>query len=170
MRDDGFERAVIMHQKRVHAYASLMLKDVSEAQDVSQEALVRLWQNQGRVEEQGAKFWLMRTVHNLCIDRIRRRKVRAEVADGETALDRAHDASAGPQELAESGELGGAIARALSGLSPEDRSVVILREVQGLPYDEIAETLAVPLGTIKARLHRARERLRTRLTRAGVTP
>ena len=76
----------------------------------------------------------------------------------------------GPQELAESGELGQSIGKALGKLVPLDRAVLILREVQGLPYAEIARILDVPLGTVKARLHRARERLRNRLVRAGVTP
>ena len=51
-----------------------------------------------------------------------------------------------------------------------DRAVIVMREIQGLPYDEIAETLGVPLGTLKARLHRARDRLRAQLCRVGVTP
>jgi RNA polymerase sigma-70 factor (ECF subfamily) len=60
--------------------------------------------------------------------------------------------------------------RALGALPERDRAVIVLREVQGLPYNEIAEVLGVPLGTLKARLHRAREQLRAKLVRAGVTP
>ena len=71
---------------------------------------------------------------------------------------------------AESSELGRALERALGALPAKDRAVIVLREVEGLAYEEIAEILGVPLGTLKARLHRARESLRARLVRAGVTP
>jgi len=170
MNEEAYERAVILHQQRIHSYATYMLRNPAEAQDVAQEALVRLWQHRSRVEHQGARFWLMRTVYNLCIDRVRQRRVRSEIDDGETAVGLTADAAPGPHKLAESDELGHVIEGALTALSPDDRSVVIMREVQGLPYDEIAGALGVPLGTVKARLHRARERLRTRLCRAGVAP
>jgi len=170
MDDRAYEQAVMMHKDRVHSYATMMLRNSTEAQDVAQDALIRLWNHRERVERRGARLWLMRTTHNLCIDQIRRRKVRAEVNDGETVMDSKPDAAPGPQHLAQSTELGRLIERELGELSPQDRAVVVMREVQGLPYDEIAQTLELPLGTLKARLHRAREKLRTRLARAGVAP
>ena len=169
MQEEEFEEAVMMHKDRVHAYAALMLRDPAEAQDVAQEALFRLWQHRNRVRITGVRAWPLRTVRNLCIDRIRKRKVRAEVDAGDEVVAIEADASPGPERLTASGRLGALIELALAELSPHDRSVVILREVQGLAYDEIAEILGLPLGTLKARLHRARERLRRRLVRAGVT-
>ena len=80
------------------------------------------------------------------------------------------DTAPGPTRLVESNQLAIAIENALGSLSVEDRAVVVLREVQGLHYDEIARTLNMPLGTLKAKLHRARERLRGKLVRAGVAP
>ncbi len=117
----------------------------------------------------GAPFWLRRTVHNLCIDRIRRRRSRPEV-DTELQETLTADGRVGPGRLAESAELGRLIEVALGELPPRDRAVLVLREVQQLPYSEIAGILDVPLGTLKARLHRAREQLRTKLVRAGVSP
>jgi RNA polymerase sigma-70 factor (ECF subfamily) len=169
METEAFERAVLQHKDRVHAYAVMMLRDAEEARDVAQEALVKLWKHWDRVDAAGTRAWLMRATHNMCIDRIRRRKVRSEV-DGEEIIPMQADEAPGPKQLAHSSELGRAIERALERLSPDDRAVIVLREVQGLPYGEIAEALNMPLGTLKARLHRARERLRTRLVRAGVTP
>jgi RNA polymerase sigma-70 factor (ECF subfamily) len=170
MDNEAFEKAVVTHKDRVHSYATMMLRDAAEAQDVAQEALVRLWQYRGQVGERAARPWLMRTAHNLCIDRIRRRKVRAEIEEGETVMERKADDNPGPRQLAEAGELGRRIDAALRDLSPQDRAVVVMREVQGLPYDEIAQALGLPLGTLKARLFRARERLREKLSRIGVTP
>jgi RNA polymerase sigma-70 factor (ECF subfamily) len=169
MQEEAFEEAVMLHKDRVHAYATLMLRDASEAQDVAQEALVRLWEHRDRVRRQGARLWLMRTTRNLCIDRIRKLRVRSEVDEGGAVVESEADRSSpGPEKLTESGELGRMIESALASLSPRDRSVMIMREVQGMPYDEIATVLGVPLGTLKARLHRARERLRAKLSRAGV--
>jgi len=169
MEHDGFEEAAREHKDRIFSYAAMMLRDAEEARDVSQEALVRLWRNWPKVDDRGARTWLLRTTHNLCIDRIRRRKVRSEV-DGEELIPLEPDDAPGPGQLAESSELGGIITAALGSLSEADRSVVVMREVQGMPYDEIAKALNLPIGTLKARLHRARERLRGKLDRAGVAP
>jgi len=158
------------HQERVHSYATYMLRDSAEAQDVAQEALIRMWRHQAEILPLSAKSWLMRTAHNLCIDRIRRRKARSEADDGESVLSFASDTAPGPGKLAQSQDLGRLIRQSLDALTPRDRAVVVMREVQGLPYEEIADILGLPLGTVKARLHRARERLRTRLVRLGVRP
>ncbi len=169
MESEAYERVVKDEKDRLFSYAARMLRRPADAQDVAQEALVRLWQHRTQVEHAGAPFWLRRTVHNLCIDRIRRRKTRQEV---DTELNEAitADGRSGPARLAESAELGDLIETALGKLHPRDRAVLILREIEGLPYGEIAGILDVPLGTLKARLHRAREQLRTRLVRAGVAP
>ncbi|MHC4430050.1 MAG: RNA polymerase sigma factor, partial [Planctomycetota bacterium] len=165
MDGEAFEKVVREQKNRAYSYAARMLRRPAEAQDVTQEALVRLWQHRGQVAPETAGFWLRRTVHNLCIDRIRRRQSSPEV-EVELKETISPDDRIGPERLAESAELGRLIEDALADLSPRDRAVLILREVQGLPYSEIARILEVPLGTLKARLHRAREQLRARLVRA----
>ena len=165
----AYEGVVRDEKDRIYSYATRMLRHTAEAQDVAQEALVKLWQHRSCVEADGARFWLTRTAHNLCIDRIRRRRSRPEV-DTELKDDITADNRVGPGRLAESAELGRLIEGALGELSARDRALLILREVQGLPYAEIAGIVNVPLGTLKARLHRAREQLRTKLARAGVAP
>ena len=169
MDQQAFERVAREEKDRVHSYAARMLRQAADAQDVTQEGLVRLWRHRDEVDVATARFWLMRTVHNLCIDQLRRRRASPEVhtEDGQAS---APDERSGPARLAEGSELGRAIEEALACLSTADRSVVLLREVQGLRYAEIATILDVPLGTLKARLHRAREQLRDVLLRAGVAP
>jgi RNA polymerase sigma-70 factor (ECF subfamily) len=169
MDREAFERVVREQKDRAYSYAARMLRRTAEAQDVAQEALVRLWQHRHRVDRETAHFWLRRTVHNLCIDRIRRRRSNPEV-DAELKETISADQRGGPGRLAESAELGRVIERALARLPARDRAVLILREIDGLPYAEIARILDVPLGTLKARLHRAREQLRTKLIRAGARP
>ena len=169
MDEEAYERVAREHKDRIYAFAVRMLRSHAEGQDVAQEALVRLWQHRERVDGDAARFWLNRTVHNLCVDRIRRRRASPEV-DGELKETLSPDRSAGPARLAESDEVGRLIERALGRMSERDRAVLLLREVQGLPYAEIAETLGLPLGTLKARLHRAREQLRSKLALWGVKP
>jgi len=169
MDNEGFETLVREQKDRVFSYATMLLRNRAEAQDVVQEAMVRLWQHQDGVESAGAPMWLKRTTHNLCIDRLRRRKTRPEVGVEELEAT-CTDATPGPDRLAASDELGREIEQALGKLSVQDRAVLVLREIQRRPYGEIAELLELPMGTLKARLHRAREQLRKKLIRAGVTP
>jgi len=169
MGGDEYEQAVERHKDRVHSYAAWMLHDVDAARDVAQEVLVRLWVNRERVDAGTAGAWLTRATHNLCIDRGRRKRARPQ-ADPEV-LDTMQDLTRpGPERSAHGSELATAIGKALTTLSTRDRSAVLMREVQGMSYNEIAEVLHVPLGTLKAVLHRARDRLRTELVGAGVKP
>ncbi len=169
MDTQAYERVVMEQKDRLFSYASLILRNPAEAQDVAQEALIRLWRHRAVVCDQRAHFWLRRAAHNLCIDLLRRRKTRPEAASHEV-LAASVDGAPDPRRRAESSELSGLLGRALSSLAARDRAVIVLREVEGRPYEEIAEILGIPLGTLKVRLHRAREQLRAKLVRAGVTP
>jgi len=80
------------------------------------------------------------------------------------------DRNPGPDKAAAAEETGRRIGDALRSLSSRDRAIVLMREVQGMAYDEIARALDLPLGTLKASLHRAREKLRRELIQAGVAP
>jgi RNA polymerase sigma-70 factor (ECF subfamily) len=165
----AFEQAARGHGNRVHSLAYWMLRDREEAGDVSQEALMRLWQHRDQVSEETARSWLLRTTHHLCLDQLRRRAVRSG-PDLASVSPRLRDGAPSPDRAAGSVETAGAIASALATLSPRDRAIVLLREVEGLPYEEIAGILELPLGTLKVSLHRSRERLRRFLTSSGVSP
>ena len=169
MDTDTYQDLVVRHKNLVHGYAYRMLGNREDARDVAQEVLIRLWDNREKVIPDSSKAWLLRTTYRLCIDRTRRKKVRSEVF-GDTVLDPVADVTPGPEKLSTAGELGRAIEAALGRLRKEDRTVVLLREVHQTSYEEIARILSQPLGTVKARLHRARIRLRRELTEAGVTP
>jgi RNA polymerase sigma-70 factor (ECF subfamily) len=164
-----YESAVREHKDRVYGYARSLLRDSEDARDAAQECLVKLWQHKDHVEPGiGCRNWLLRAAHNLCIDRIRRRNVRAEI-DPEESFEPV-DVRPGPERLAAGRHAAGLLERALMGLTERDRAIVLLREVEGLPYEEIASILGMNLGTLKATLHRARERLRRDLVRQEVTP
>ena len=76
MNSDEFGRVVTAHTDRVHSYAAWMLQDLEDARDVTQETLMRLWGHRGKVHHAAAGTWMLRTTHNLCLDRLRRRRRR----------------------------------------------------------------------------------------------
>ena len=170
MTTTEFEAAVMEHKDRIHSYARGILRDPEDAKDVAQECLIRLWRHRERVEPgAGCRSWLLRSAHNLCVDRLRRRSTHREVSREEDAPEPT-DARPGPERLTSSVEVAGRLERALLDLDLRDRSIVLLREVEGLAYEDIAELLNLKMGTLKATLHRAREKLRHALVAAEVTP
>ncbi len=162
MRRDEFRKAFFDASDRVHTYAVWMIRNREDARDIAQEAFLRLWQRCETVATQSARAWLLRTVHRLCVDRIRQRTRRQEVSLSMLPIDSFVDADA-TTDWSPDGDLRGDVIRAVVALSPEDRAVVVLREVMGMSYGDMGEVLAQPVSTVKVRLHRARKRLRCRL-------
>jgi RNA polymerase sigma-70 factor (ECF subfamily) len=166
MRRDVFDEAVKRHQRKVFTLASYLLGDPAEAEDITQEVLIRLWRRGDEVDPERLGSWLLRVTRNACIDLHRRRGSRPGVvplADGGgDGRDIFADAP-GPEVLARASELGVRIRQALGSLAEPFRSVVILREVQGLSYQEIGDTLEIPMSSVRVNLHRGRRRLREQL-------
>ena len=169
METEVYESVVREHKDRVFSYAVWMLREREDARDVAQEALIRLWKHRDQVKPASARAWLLTTTHRLCLDRLRHRKRWQELPLDVPGAEQA-TREASPERLAAAYEAVSEVGRALGELGPQDRAVVVLREIEGLGYREIAESLDIPLGTLKARLHRARLRLRHQLIDAGVTP
>lgn len=169
MNTEVYESVVREHKDRVFSYAVWMLREREDSRDVAQEALIRLWKHREQVKPESARAWLLTTTHRLCLDRLRHRKRWQERPLEVPGAEQATNA-ASPERQAAAFEAVGEVGRALGELGPQDRAVVVLREIEGLGYREIAESLDIPLGTLKARLHRARLRLRHQLIDAGVTP
>lgn len=167
----AFEQLVLTYQKRVFNLAFRLTGSREDAADLAQEALVRVYKSLGRFREQ-ARFstWLYRIVVNVCLDHQRSRKRQPTVSldaplegnDGEVPRQVASSA-ADPQEAAERRDLRDAVQAAIGRLSGEHRAVLIMRDIQDMPYDEIGEILRLPLGTVKSRLNRARQALKQEL-------
>ncbi|MDH4037782.1 MAG: sigma-70 family RNA polymerase sigma factor [Candidatus Krumholzibacteria bacterium] len=161
-----FHRLAREHGGRIYTFALHALRNQEDAEDVTQEVLIRLWRHRETVDPARLHAWVMRVARNLVIDSSRRRRMRASVfADGTDAEAVAGLAAArAPRnDSAERSELRGVLEAAVADLEEPYRSIVIMREIQDLSYNEIAAAMEMPLGTIKVYLHRARRQLRERV-------
>jgi RNA polymerase sigma-70 factor (ECF subfamily) len=163
MRREDFDAAVATHGRKVFTLAVYLLADRQEAEDVTQEVLVRLWRRGGEVSAGKIGLWLMRVTRNACIDAVRRRRDRGRISIDEARGAELFDHAPGPESKAHASQLGTRVLEALEKLNEPGRSVVILREIQGLSYREIGEVLEMPVNNVRVTLHRGRRRLRDEL-------
>lgn len=167
---DAFGTLVERYQDKVYHLALRMCGQEEDAADVAQEAFLAAWRGLPAFRgEAGFATWLYRLTSNAAIDHLRRAKrQRGDVSldDADLGLD-APDQAPSPQERAEGAELRRAVAQGLGRLSEDHRQVLVLREVQGLRYEEIAGALDLDLGTVKSRIARARGALRKILVESG---
>jgi RNA polymerase sigma-70 factor, ECF subfamily len=165
---DSFNTLILHYQDRVFNTALRILGDEDIAQDAAQEAFISAFRSINTFRGGSFKAWLLRTVTNACYDELRRQKRRPttplepETKDGEE-MDSPRwlaDTNMTPAEKFEADELEHAIQHCLDTLPVDFRTVVVLADIQGMDYSEVATASSVPLGTIKSRLARARLRLR----------
>lgn len=170
----AFNRLVDAYQSLAYNVAYRTLGQAETAADATQDAFLAAFR--GIREFRGASFraWLLRIVVNTCYDCLRRQRRRP--ADSlEALVEQEHageplDPSPGPERTALQRETAALIQRLLDELPAEQRLAVVLCDVQGLSYEEAAEALAVPLGTVKSRLARGRAQLRDALAARGELP
>lgn len=162
--------ALAAHRHHVYGYALRLLGDAQDAADVTQDVLVRLWQEGERVEPDRRRAWVLRVTRNACLDALRSRKTRRAYTPTDAALLRVAPCDDhSPHLLTEAADFRRHLDDALARLDEPYRSILILREIQGLPYSEIADALDLPLNTLKVYLHRGRRSLR-RTLRAVLSP
>lgn len=158
----AFERLVIRYQKPVFNVALRMLRDRQDAMDVAQTTFLKAFEHLGDYDP-GFRFysWLYRIAINESLNSLALRKPRGEL-DGH-----AIDDAPGPDRAAEGDQALRAIEEGLMHISPELRTVLVLRHIAQLSYQDMADALGLPEKTVKSRLHSARERLRDELLRYG---
>ena len=164
----AFEPLVEKYRQRVWRLAYNVLGDREEAWDVAQEAFVRAWQALPNFRGQSAFYtWLFRIVMNVAADRARARAARGRAFGTEripeedwdrVLVDQPDDAR--PDAAAAGAEQRARIEKALATLSADHRRIVVLSDIEGLSYREIADVLEIPMGTVMSRLHNARKRLK----------
>lgn len=164
----AFEALVLRYQARIVNYASAMVHDAGAAEDVAQETFVRAWRGLGRFRGESAfKTWLYRIATNVARTHLDRRGRQARIGDrsldDETEPLQAGDVPSPAPDAETSLVRREEIDRALAELPDELRVALVLRDVEGLDYKEIAGVTGAPIGTVESRIFRARRRLRTLL-------
>jgi RNA polymerase sigma-70 factor (ECF subfamily) len=160
---EAFTELVMHYQVPVYNMALRMVGSRDDAADIAQEAFLRAWEKLRTLKGNPFKSWLFQIAVNLCYDHFRRRKrVAAMPEEGQEA----HVVSLGlpvpdPAERAEAGERARIVRDSING--PDLRTALILRDVNGLAYEEIAAVIRAPLGTVKSRIARARGHVQERL-------
>ena len=165
----AFGELVQKYQKRVYALTVRMCPTPELAEEAAQEAFLSAWQGLSFFRGDAAfSTWLYRLASNACVDLLRKeRRHQGTSLDDDTVGAEIPDTKPTPEEAAETKELRAQIEAGLRQLSPEHRAVLILREIQQLNYEEIADALSLDLGTVKSRISRGRRQLRDFLKEQG---
>jgi RNA polymerase sigma-70 factor (ECF subfamily) len=166
---NAFNRLVLEYQQMAYNLAYRMLNDPDLAADATQNAFISAYNALSGYRGGSFKSWVMRIVSNTCLDELRRQKRRPTIplepvdAFGEEEIESPawlKDDSPSPEEILASSELENAIQSCLQSLKADFRMVVVMVDIQGMDYLEVAEATGLPLGTIKSRLARSRGKLR----------
>jgi len=174
-REKAYRELIRRYERPVFSLIYRMVRDRELAEDLSQETFVKAL---NAIESYRPEFkfssWIFKIANNAAIDHLRRRELQTLSIDGSphAQTPEAMEATAlqigardpGPLANVEARELGGHIEEAIAQLRPEYRACILLRHVEGRPYEEIAEMLDLPLGTVKTYIHRARNELRKALS------
>lgn len=179
----GSERAyrelLERYQRPVFSLVYRMVRDREQAEDLSQETFVKVFNHLDKYDPQ-YKFssWIFKIASNLAIDSLRKKGLDTVSLDGsrnavtneqvESTRITVESRTANPEQYVEAKELGEEIEQAIGTLRGEYRTAILLRHVEGRPYEEIAEIMGVPLGTVKTYIHRARNELRETLAHLRV--
>ncbi len=166
----AFNKLILTYQTLAYNVAYRTLHDPEAAADATQQAFISAFRALPKFRGGSFKAWLLRIVTNACYDQLRRAKRRPASSLDDMLVDPDHsalltDETESPEERAERQDLGYAIQKGLDELPPDQRMTVVLSDIQGFSYQEIAEVTGVSLGTVKSRLSRGRARLRDYLQR-----
>lgn len=158
-----WEEIVSTHSARVYRLAYRLTGNQHDAEDLTQEVFVRVFRSLSTYSPGTFEGWLHRITTNLFLDMVRRRQRIRFDALGEDAAERLPSREPSPQQHFNDTHFDADVQQALDTLAPEFRAAVVLCDIEGLSYEEIAATLGVKLGTVRSRIHRGRSHLRKAL-------
>jgi len=167
----AFETIIEDYQKKVFNIALRMIGNHDDASELAQEVFIRIFKSLKNFKgESSLSTWIYRITTNVCLDELRKRKNKNIVSldedvkqdDGEIKR-QVEDARPTPDVIAEKNEVRRVVKEAILSLPEDQRTVIILRDIQGFSYDEIAKIMNCPEGTVKSRINRSRQILRDRL-------
>ncbi|MCW2665170.1 MAG: polymerase, sigma-24 subunit, subfamily [Frankiales bacterium] len=168
----SWDEVVRLHSARVYRLAYRLTGNRHDAEDLTQEVFVRVFRSLSSYTPGTFEGWLHRITTNLFLDTVRRKaRIRFEALPDDA--ERLASKERGPAQVYDDTHLDGDIQRALDALPPDFRAAVVLCDLEGLSYEEIAATLGIKIGTVRSRIHRGRSQLRAALAHlapAGGTP
>lgn len=167
----SFERLIEKHQQVAYNIAYRMVGNEEDAKDMTQEAFIKVFKSiKSFREDSSFSTWLYRIVMNTCKDELRKRKINVvsldrslETGESSAQLD-IPDLTYSPEVAYEKKELHELLQEALVSIPEQNRTVVVMRDVQGFSYEDIAAVMNIPVGTVKSRINRGRHMLRERIT------
>jgi len=161
----AFNQLVLQYQGLAYNVAYRILSDQDSAADVTQDSFIKAYKAISKFRGGSFKAWLLRIVTNTCYDLLRQKQRRPTAPLDDLLVNLDHsplltDNREGPEDHAVRGELGSALQSCINMLPPVQRTTLVLTDVQGLNYKEVADVTGVSVGTVKSRLSRARAKLR----------
>jgi RNA polymerase sigma-70 factor, ECF subfamily len=161
---DAFEILIRRHEKTIFNLVYRMLGDYDEAAEVSQEAFLSAYRAIGTFRgDSNFSTWLYRIALNHATTRRKSLNTRQQRNVSIEITEPVSDPQPGPAETMEKKEIRERVQQALNSLEPDDATVILLRDLQDVSYEEVARVLEIPIGTVKSRLHRARQALKAEL-------
>jgi RNA polymerase sigma-70 factor (ECF subfamily) len=160
----NFEQRVLPHLDAAYNLARWMMRDEQDAQDVAQEAYLRAFRFFPGFRGGDARSWLLKIVRNTCYTWLHVNRPLQDAAEFDERSFSPDSYASNPEEIVLQKDSGNLVRKALEMLAPNSREVLILRELEGMSYKEIAEVTGMPMGSVMSTLSRARDRLRQALT------
>ncbi len=165
-----WEEVVEQHSARVYRLAYRLTGNVHDAEDLTQDVFVRVFRSLHTYRPGTFEGWLHRITTNVFLDKMRRKqRIRFDALSDESAA-RLPSRDRGPEQAFAETHLDDDVQRALDALSPDFRAAVVLCDIEGLSYEEVAATLGIKLGTVRSRIHRGRSQLREALAHRAPEP
>ena len=169
----AYEEIIGLYEKKVFSTIYYMVKNDNEVEDIAQEVFIKIYKNLGNFKEESSLYtWIYRITVNVCIDELKKRKKvvyldeKIDTKDGEVELQLPDD-SKSPTDIAEDNNLKDKLEKCIKKLPESQRMMIILRDIKGFTYMEIAEIMKMNLGTVKSKINRARASLKELLEEDG---
>lgn len=170
---DAFEQIIIKYEKKIFGLIYNMLRNENEIEDVAQEVFIKVYKNLDKFNGDSSLYtWIYKIATNLCLDQIKKRKEviyideKLQLDDGEVEIQIPSDEKL-QDEIYEQKELKQKLESCIDKLPEKQKAMIVLRDIKGLSYDEIAEILDLKLGTVKSQINRARLKLKELLEKDG---
>jgi len=164
---ERFDECVLPYLDAAHNLARYLLRDPHEAEDAVQEACLRAIRHFGDFRGSDGRAWLLSIVRNLCFTSLRRRRSHGDNVEFDEEVHSVEDGPSEPETHLARAVAAHSVREGLDGLAAEFREVIVLRELEGMSYKEIAQVAGVPIGTVMSRLARGRKQLMRALHATG---